>query len=152
MKTRTPVPRTATELLLLVENQLGWDPNEQATEKTPVWKVRAIMAGRLNRAIKKEDHVSLENLALALDYCIAEKKTITSPFGLVVMIRDALKWDREGEQPTVVTDLEGEYEAAIAAEQANGDDQSAAWLGRFMRAQGPSRHLLLQEWKEAGRG
>lgn len=150
MRPPTPVPRNATELLELAENRLGWDPYESTKRGTvPVWKVRAIEAGKINRAIAKEAHVTFENLALAVDYALAHKRTITSPFGLVVMVRDAVKWDREQVQPEVVSDLESDIEAAIAIEQGRNDPDAAMWLGRFMRAVGPSRHLVYTEWREA---
>lgn len=147
---RTAVPRNATELLELVENRLGWDPFESTKRGTvPVWKVKAIEAGKINRAIAKEDHITLESLTLALDYAVEHKRILTSPYGLVTMVRDAVKWDRGQAQPEVVTDLEAEIEAAIATEQARGDAESPTWLGRFMRAVGPARHLALEEWKAA---
>lgn len=149
MRSRTPVPRNATELLELVENRCGWDPFESTKGGTvPVWKVKAVEAGKLNRVMGREKHVTLESLTLALDYAVEHKRTLTSPYGLVTMVRDAVKWDKAAVQPEVVSDLEADIEAAIQQEQQRGDADSAAWLGRFMRAVGPARHLAYQEWRQ----
>lgn len=147
---RTPVPRNATELLELVENRLGWDPFESTKGGTvPVWKVKAVEAGKLNRLMQRDSQMTLEALTLALDYAVEHKRAVTSPYGLVTFVRDAVKWDRKQEQPEVVTDLEAAIEAAVEYEQAKGDEHSAAWLGRFTRAVGPARHLTYEEWKAA---
>lgn len=144
MTVQTPVPRNATGLVELCENHLGWDPYEQTKGGTvPVWKVKAIEAGKINAAMKRSPkRCTLENLTIALDYCRREKINIMSPFGLVAMLSDALK---AHQQPEVVTDLETAIEEALAQEQAAGDPDG--WGGRFIRAVGPARLAVYEEWK-----
>lgn len=146
MTLRTPVARNATELVELVENHLGWDPYELTKNGTvPVWRVKAIEAGKINAAMKRSPkRVTLENLTISFDYCRRHKKDVLSPFALVSFLKEALE---EHVQPEVVTDLEQDIEAAITYEQSNGDPDG--WLGRFIRAIGPARIATYEEWKVA---
>ena len=149
MTVRTAVPRNATGLVELCENLLGWDPYELTKNGTvPVWKVKAIEAGKINAAMKRSPkRVTLENLTIALDYCRREKIDILTPFGLVAMLKPALE---AHQQPEVVTDLESQIEAAIAQEQESGDPDG--WAARFIRAIGPARIATYEEWRQARDG
>lgn len=140
-------PRTATDVVVMVENQLGWDPNVLVTQERPLWRVRAVEAGKLNAAMKRQPRtVTLENLGRAVDYCRRHKIEVKSPYGVVYHIKDALA---EVVQPPRASNAEVEagMEAAIRREQQRGDAESAEWVARLTRAVGPAREDLLNEWR-----
>lgn len=153
MRSTTPVARNATELVNLVENGLGYDPNEAAQEKTiPVWRVKALEAGKLNAAMKRRKNCTLETLTISYDYCRAEKIAALSPYVLVTMLDQAIIWNRTTEQPRVVGDLGDEVLDAMRVEIERGDAETPIWVGRLQRAQGAGRRTALDEWEAAGRG
>lgn len=146
-------PRNATALLLEIENRLGWDPYEVALAKgEPVFKVRATEAGKLNAAMKrkpkgKQPPVTLANLALAVEYAQRHRLEVKAPYGVVYLIEKAIE-ERDADAPAtgVDGDFESNWIAAIEYEEFNADDRSAYWMGRFMRAVGPARKDVLNEY------
>lgn len=145
----TPVARNATALVELAENGLGYDPHSIAAEKgQPVWKIKAMEAGKLNAAMKKRADCTLENLTISYDYCRKHKVQALTPYVLVTMLKKALE---EHRAPEVTTDLETAIASAIRIEQARNDGTSTLWLGRFQRAIGPGRQVLYDEWVQADR-
>lgn len=147
-------PRNATALLLEIENRLGWDPYEIALATgEPVFKVRGREAGKFNAAMKRKPKgrqppVTLENLALAVEYAQRHRIEVKAPYGVVYLIEKAIEETAADAPPTGVdSDLESEYLAAVEYEEFNPDDRSAYWMGRFMRAVGPARREVLEEWR-----
>jgi len=133
----------------MIENRLGWDPYEVArTKGEPVFKVRAMEAGKFNAAMKRKPKlITLANLALAVDYAVRHDEEITSPYGVVYLVQKALD-EQTGDAPRtgVDSDFELEFDEAVALEQELGDERSPYWLGRFARVVGPARKEVLVEW------
>lgn len=151
----TTVPKTATALLEQIENRLGWDPYAAAHEAgVPVWQLRSTEAGKINAAIKRKPGrgkppVTLENLALAVDYAVRHGEEITAPYGVVYLIQKALDEVTAAAPPTGVdSDTEASLAEAVELEQALGDERSAYWLGRFARVVGPARKEVLVDWAQ----
>ncbi len=151
--------KTATELVVLVENLFGWsavgavdDASLRPTaRKVPLWKARAAEAGKINRAMKKDPKVvTLANLEIAANYCFEKRIDVKSPYGLVYKIEEAVKHVTDVE---LTTDVGESVQRALAWEA----DQPATpsrdeWISRMTRAHGDSRLLVLAEWKADGRG
>lgn len=140
--------KNATELIILCENLLGWDPPDDK----PLWKSRAIEAGKLNKKIKTDPKLySWHNLELALNMSFEEREPITSPVALCWRVERAL---RKAEETQQYTDPELETQKALDWEMGRSpSEERTYWVGRFTRVHGGvARRDLLNEWKEAGRG
>lgn len=139
-----PFERKATAFIIFVENTLGWIP--PVTEKTPLWKARAVEAGKLNKKIKTNPRLyTWENLALAVEYCRRKKQEVRSPTALCWTVERAL---REAYQPADSTPVQAQVDAAIAWEQTNQLDDADTWIGRLTRAGGDGRKDVLNEWRQ----
>jgi hypothetical protein len=139
--------RNATGFVIAVENNLGWAAEE--TPETPLWKVRAAMAGRLNKKIKTDPELySWENLSLTLAYCRRNKIAVKSPLGVLLYIDKALAERPKVERARPLQDLVND---AIAREVGIGDEDSAVWIARFSRASGPGLVALYRDWVASGR-
>lgn len=145
MTTETSVPRNGTALIERFENEMGWDPVEvaAATGKA-MWQVKTLEVSKLNRWMKKNPRYGLRELAICLDYCVANGITLQTPYGLTFKVKEAVK---AYEQPEVVTDLETAYQQAVEVEEGRTDPERLLWLGRFARAVGPGRQELYDDWK-----
>ena len=136
--------RTATDIVVLCENVLGWLPDDNV----PIWKARAVHAGRLKKAMVKHN-VTLAQLELAVQYCWKKREPIKTPAGLVFKVARALELANE---PVAVVDIEVAVAEAIQWERDNEDHFTLGWIRRLTRAVGDYRNDVLKDWKEAGRG
>lgn len=136
--------RTATDVVVLCENILGWVPDENM----PIWKARAVHAGRLKKAMAKHE-VTLDQLELAIEYCRRRREPVKSPAGLVFKVARALELANE---PVVTADLETSVSEAIGWERDHEDHFSLGWITRLTRAIGDYRAEVLKDWRESGRG
>lgn len=140
--------KNATEFIIKCENLLGWCPPDDK----PLWKARAIEAGKLNKKIKTDPKLyTWHNLELALSMSVAEREPITSPVALCWRVERAL---RKAEETASYTDPEFECQRAVEWELGQeSSDERIYWVGRFTRVHGgTARRELLNEWKAAGRG
>lgn len=136
--------RTATDVVILCENVLGWVPEDNV----PLWKARANHAGRLKRAMAKHG-VTLDQLVLAVEYCRRRREPVKSPAALVFRVPSALDLANEPESTSDDTEAINE---AIQWEYHNEDHFSLGWIFRLTRAVGAHRADVLKEWRDAGRG
>ena len=141
--------KNATAVVVLCENLFGCGTD--AVEKgVPLHKARAIEAGKLNKAMKRDPRkVTLDNLELAATYCFEKRIPIKSPYGLVYKIEEALALQAT---PELTSDLAESVQRALAWEADHHDSSSSAWSERLTRAHGDARASVLADWKEAGRG
>lgn len=138
----------ATDLVILCENLFGCV--SAVADGTPVFRMRSIEAGKINRAMAKDPmNITLDNLELAANYCFQKRIPIKTPYGLVFKIPQALDLVAAVE-PT--SDLAESVQRALAWEADNPDDFSGGWAERLTRAHGDARGLLLKDWHEASRG
>lgn len=148
------IPKNATALLLEIENRLGVDLYEQALATgVPIYKVRAIEAGKFNAAMKRKPKdgkppVTLANLALAVDYAARHRIEITKPYGVVYLIERAVDEQLADAPATDVdSDLDARFVEAVEHEEFNPDDRSPYWMGRLLRSVGPARKEVLDAWQ-----
>lgn len=140
---------TLLDIIIGCENFLGWTP--PARPGVPAWKARTTEVYKLKNAMatKPASIATIENLALALEYSRRKRLPIKSPITLLYRIPDALELANI-DKP--VSDLQAEIAAAIGWEKGCDDEGSLRWIHRLVRASGPGRGEVLQEWKAAGRG
>lgn len=151
--------RTATDIVILCENALGWTP----PDNVPVWKSRSVHAGLLRKAMVKHG-VSLEDLELAVAFCEREREPIKSPAALVYKVERARELANVNPTTTTVhkaayktevveeTDLSMDVQRALEWEQMHEDHLSLGWITRLTRAQGDYRRDVLKDWERSGRG
>jgi hypothetical protein len=137
--------------LIDIENQLGWSPADNPSE---IPKARAVAHHILTRAMTKRN-VAVADLRLAIAYAKAKQLMIESPLQLLSFIDKARQM---ATSETTTTNLEQRIREAInwelnhAEEDSNDDGDTDQWYMRLVRAAGPARAGLLQEWRDAGRG
>lgn len=141
--------KNATAVVILCENLFGCGTTE-AANGIPVYKTRAVEAGKLNAAMKRDPKkVTLANLELAANYCFEKRIPIKTPYGLVYKIEEALKLT---EEPELTSDLAEAVQRALRWEADRQDEHTTPWIERLSRAHGDARQAVLAEWKAAGRG
>lgn len=138
---------TLLDIVVACENYLGYLPPTKPG--TPLWKARAVEVRKLKNAMAGKPLATIENLALALEYSRRKRMAIQSPITLVHRIPDALKLANV-DKP--MSEVAAEIERAIRWEQDQDDDASLRWIHRLVRAAGPGRAEVLDEWKAASRG
>jgi hypothetical protein len=138
--------------LIDIENQLGWSP---ADEPSDIPKARAMAHHILTRAMTKRN-VAVADLRLAIAYAKTKQLMIESPLQLLSFIDKARQM---ATTEATTTSLEQRVRDAITweldhAEEDSNDNNGNAdqWYMRLVRAGGPARAGLLQEWRDAGRG
>ena len=137
---------TLMEIVVGCENYLGWQPRPGI----PMWQARSAEIGKLKRAISTgNQQITIENLALALEYSRRKRIPISSPSGLLHRIGDALALAYTAPVPSEAALAIAE---AIAWEQDRDDTDSLRWIHRLVRSAGPGQSAVLIEWEEAGRG
>lgn len=135
------------DFVIHVENTLGWVP--EVSDKKPLWKVRAIEAGRIKKAVEKDPHrLTRHNLELAVEYLRRKRQPVKSPYGVIYYVDRALEMSNS--EP-VVSDLAAEIAAAKQREFTEAKEGWEYWVGRFVRAEGSGRLAVLNEWRAAGR-
>lgn len=139
--------KTATDIVVLCENTLGWTPDHM--KYGSLWKARSIEAGKINKKLKADPKVTLADLELAVEYCWRKREPVTSPAALFWRVEDAKAAANAVATPT---DLSADVEAAMAWELSDVRAEQEYWVGRLTRAHGSYRTEVLAEWKAAGRG
>lgn len=135
--------------LIDIENQLGWSPADEPSE---IPKARAVAHHILTRAMTKRN-VAVADLRLAIAYAKAKQLMIESPLQLLSFIDKARQMAPTTE--AAATSLEQRIREAITWELNHAEEDSDdvdQWYMRLVRATGPTRAGLLQEWRDAGRG
>lgn len=134
--------KNATELVVHIENTLGWTPD---TDRMPLWKARAVEAGKLNAAIRKNPKLlTWVNLELAVEYLRRKRQPVKSPVGVTYFVEKALdKAHQEASRPL------GELvDEALRAEYSRNDDLTNLWVTRLIRAEGNARAEVYAEWQQ----
>ena len=123
--------RETKRFLRLVENRLGWAPENLHARRATEAKV----------ASKSEENplYSYRNLALAVELLAREKQS-RSPLGVFTHVGRALESAREQEP-----DIEAKIREAISIESHRGDPDG--WVVRFARATGWWRTEAYKEWR-----
>lgn len=133
--------KNATEFVILCENTLGYNPDETKD----LWKARAIMAGRLKRAIaQKPTLYTWANLELAVEMLRRQRQPIQSPLFVLYKVEEALKAAPEATPPKPLAEL---VEQAVAAERSQPALTSASWVSQLTRAVGKYRQETYDEWR-----
>lgn len=139
--------KTATDLVVMVENTLGWLPDHMRYGS--VWKARSIEAGKINKKLKANPQVTLADLELALEYCWRKREPVASPVALFWRVDDAKAMANE---PSTISVLSATVETAVEWEMSHDMPEKELWVGRLTRAHGSARDDVLRDWREAGRG
>ncbi len=134
--------RTPTDVVTLVENQLGCELPTTA----PGWKIRGIEAGKLKRQMAKDDRCTIHNLVLAVEYCRRRALTPRTPAGICFYVEKAL----ERASTTDEHDLDREIREAVTVEL--GRDDGSRWVSQLTRARGPARVEVYEQWRSARAG
>ena len=137
--------RTATEIVLLCENRLGYVTD---VGHIGLRRARMIEAGKIKRKLTKHPGVTFDDLALAVEYAWRKRIALRSPLGLFRMLEDAAEMANETPQPSVTSTS---VQEALDWEMAQFELDSE-WIGKLTRAHGPYRVDVLAQWTEAGRG
>lgn len=142
------IVRTWTDLLKVVENELGWCPAWD--DPRPNWKVRATEVSKLKAVIKKLERensrmkgkYTVENLLITVEYLKREKELIKSPVYLAYACERALAWHHDAR----LDDLEARVERAKASVRSlfTGPERQR-WLSQLTRARGEPLVELLDE-------
>lgn len=145
------VVRTHTDLLKVVENELGWCPAWD--DPRPPWKIRATEVSKLKRVIKKMEkdnprlrgEYTIENLLITVEYLKREKEHIKSPVYLAYALERALEWHHDMR----LGDLEARVEAAKVQVRTHlAGAERERWLQQLTRARGDALVDLLSEWEQ----
>lgn len=144
--------RTFTDVVKIIENELGWAPSWD--DPRPTWKVRSIEVGKMKRVIKALERrnrrmkgkFTVANLALTVEVLKRERHAVTSPSGILYHVERALEMQAEEETHT---------DEAITVQQALAEVEAAdlpdvvarAWRTRLVRSQGEAREEAVAEWR-----
>ena len=134
---------TATEVVVQCENVLGFTHTI-----SPLYRGRAIEAGKIKKKLKTTPGVTLDDLLLAIEYCRRRREPVKSPVALFWRVDDARQLANEAKS---TSDVSTDVGSAMTWELEQ-QEVSEYWVGRLTRAHGPHRESVLAEWKGAGRG
>lgn len=138
--------RSATELLTLIENELGVLPPGHGGSR-PRWKVTSIMAARIKREMdKRPNYYTFAHLELAVAYLAKNRVHVTSPMAVFHYVPDALEKAAAPDSTRPITHL---IEAAIEWENTTHNPGWMQWRDRLARASGPARVDTYAEWRDA---
>lgn len=142
--------KNSKEFVELVENTLGWaPPPDKITDKTPLWKHRMIMAGRVKKKIAEDPRLyTWHNLELTVEYCRRKKIAIQSPLGVFWKVKAAV----DTANVTDTGQLEAQINEAIEWELEHQQPEHSEWVGRLVRADGSARADVLALWQRERRG
>jgi hypothetical protein len=136
------------DLVRRAENELGWQP---ITSKLNIYRARAAAAVRLEKAMAANE-CTVEDIALAINYCKRKRIYIQQPSALVIHVDAARECAVEPEESTYADDAGRAITAALDWESQTLRDGHTYWVHRLVRSVGDGRADTLREWKEAGRG
>lgn len=137
--------RNATELVVLIENTLGWTPPDHL----PLWKSRSVEAGKINRQVEANPRLyTWHNLELAVEYLRRKRQPVKSPVGVIYAVEKALE---DAAAPPVQRPLGELIDSALAWEHEHELPDSAKWIGWLTRASGNARQGVYDEWVATGR-
>lgn len=136
--------RNLTELVVLVENQLGWLPPEHL----PTWKARSVEISKIRKklGLKKGEEVSrevLDRLETTVLFLQHERETVRSPVGVLYWVDAA---HRGQEAPAPARPLDELIESALRQELAATRPGWEEWAGRLSRAFGDFRQEVYDAW------
>lgn len=108
----------------------------------PWFKFRARHVAMLKR-IRESRKVPLEDLVVAFEYAKAEGKDIQHVSWLFQLVDEAKRWKRAKDADAQGADLEARIAEAVQIEAQDPDSQ---WMTRLVRAAGPARQAVYDEW------
>jgi hypothetical protein len=133
------------DIIVDAENFLGYEP---PLTGGPAWKIRAAEHRKLTRALESRRYTEAD-LQLAYNYCRRRRHPIKRLIELVDLIPVAKDL---AAAPDTLIDVAQDTADAVTWEAERGDELSTYWIGRLVRAEGPVRAEVVQEWRESGRG
>lgn len=135
-------PQTDAELFDMLHGLFGIGDFDEDDER-PWHRFRITEISKI-KAMRTKRHISLADFALAARYAYRHRMKINNSWQLPPQILEA----RREAKATAVSDLSQEIQAAIDAESSSGRPDSEWWVERLMRAAGPYRREVLDEWLE----
>lgn len=129
---------TEYEIVVRCETVLGWTHPQGVRP----WKARQAALAQLKHAMAKK-HVSVEEVAFALELSRREKNPVDSPAALVWRVERANEVAVETRKPA---DLSVQIQEAIDFEmdqQMHGWEQ---WVSRLSRCAAQMRREVFEEW------
>lgn len=137
--------RNAKQLLLLIENQLGWAPANP--QKQEYWRLMSTHAGRINKKVTENPQLySWRNLELAVAFLKKRRIAVKSPMLVFYVVPSALELANESEQPRPLADL---IDSAIEYEMRHELPGFEKWCERLVRAFGEARREVYAQWAKA---
>lgn len=133
--------RQATELVTLVENQLGWNP--QPRRGMPPSKVKDLEARKLALEAAKDPRYTYPHLQAAIYYLHRQEKTVRFPWAVTYYVEKAIA----DVEPEVTTPVGDRIDAAIAQERSLEHPGWETWTSRLTRCTGQFRTAVLEEWE-----
>lgn len=131
------------QLYDLAAERLGVGNYDPGTAELPYWKYRMNQIGMLARAMNgRKTHP--DDLEYTINWCADRHLLVSHVRGLVQHVDDALRWRNS---QAAKDDLEGAIAEAIARERSLED--GSPWLTKLIRAKGPGRQVVLEEWRAA---
>ena len=108
----------------------------------PWYEARALGISKIRRTREKRG-VAVSDLLLAIEYAKTTSQVVKHSWDLYKLIDPARRWKRGEDQVDKSQDLEAAIADAIAIE---GSKTDSVWLDRLIRAAGPARVDIYEEW------
>jgi hypothetical protein len=108
----------------------------------PWYEARALGISKIRRTREKRG-VDVADLLLAIEYARTTGQVVKHAWDLYKLIDPARRWKRGEDQADKAQNLETAIADAIAIE---GDKTDSVWLDRLIRAAGPARIEIYEEW------
>lgn len=138
--------RNLTELVVLIENQLGWF----LPDTMPSYRARAIEVAKLKAALgltKKETvpQETLDRLEATVHFLQHKRETVRSPIGVLYHVEEA---HRRQVRPKPARPLDQLIEQAVRFEMAHEAPGWEDWTAHLSRAFGDFRQEVYDTWLE----
>ncbi len=126
--------------------RLGYGDWDEHTATEPYHKWVGMAAHRLFLTMNKR-RVTSEEFCLAVDYCVRHRIAAPNPVWILKHIPAARKEAIELAVLHQPEELELAIDQAIESERTSPDADTPDWVQRLVRARGPYRKEVLEEWK-----
>lgn len=133
---------TDADLHDLLQELFGLGDWDELTSDVPWWKARQHEITKIKRS-RTARNVDLSDLALAAKYAKVHGEQVKAVTWLYKLIAPAIRWDNERRRAASLAEVDDLIHEAIAIESDNPD---ATWLMRLVRARGPHRKDVYDQW------
>lgn len=133
------------DVVVACEQRLGWFPL-----KGGVLKARITEAGKLKKKLAEDPRITCEDLMLAVELSVRQRRAVKSPMALFYRVEDAKKLAAPA-APTQDLTVAVEHALEVEYGRDSSDPQRREWIGRLTRSNGEWRREVLAEWEAAGR-